>query len=102
MLKNVLVDCKIYNSPADWLYTNNYELIYFLSLISSLVAGVNFAKRYRNRVLYSIEKLQRLAFTEILKSPALYPYIEKYHKVSPLLLKSHTSSLFPPLYGLQS
>jgi len=51
MLKNVLANCKIYDSQADWLNTNNYEKIKFLSLNTSLVAGVNFAKRYRNRVL---------------------------------------------------
>jgi len=45
MLKNVLANCKIYDSPANWLNTNNYEEILFLSLISSIVAGVNFAKR---------------------------------------------------------
>jgi len=51
MLKNVLANCKIYDSPADWLCTNNYEQIYFVPLINNLVAGVNFAKRDRNREL---------------------------------------------------
>jgi len=54
MLKNVLANCKIYDSHANWLITNNYEYISFVSLIYSLVAGVNFAKRDRKRVLWTL------------------------------------------------
>jgi len=53
MLKNVIANCKIYDSQTEWLYTNNYEEIYYISLFISLVAGVNFAKRYRIKITLS-------------------------------------------------
>ena len=51
MLKNDLANCKICDSLADCLYINNYYSVLFESLISNFVAGGNFAKRDRNRLL---------------------------------------------------
>jgi len=51
MLRNVLANCKFYDSQADWLNANSYVLIKFLLPLSSLVAGVKFAKYDRNRLL---------------------------------------------------
>ena len=54
MLKNVLANCKTYDSPANWLITYNNGWIKFISQIFSLVAGRNFAKSYRNRLLWAL------------------------------------------------
>ena len=42
MLKNVLANCKICDSPSDCLNINNYYKILLDSLTPNLVAGTNF------------------------------------------------------------
>jgi len=42
MLRIFPDNCKIYDSQADWLITNNYGQIEFVRLIFRLVAGVKF------------------------------------------------------------
>ncbi|KPA14126.1 hypothetical protein MHK_005671 [Candidatus Magnetomorum sp. HK-1] len=54
MLKNVLANCKICDSPADCLYINKYYKNLFESLISNLVAGANFAKRDKYQALRAL------------------------------------------------
>ncbi|KPA12218.1 hypothetical protein MHK_007573 [Candidatus Magnetomorum sp. HK-1] len=56
MLKNVLANCKICDSPADCLYINNYYKILFESLISNIVAGANFDLRDKCQVLRALTK----------------------------------------------
>jgi hypothetical protein len=54
MLKNVLANCKICDSPADCLNINNYYKMLSESLISKIVAGGNFAKRDKCQVLRAL------------------------------------------------
>jgi len=51
ILKIVIANCKIYDSPANWLITHNNDSIKFILQFFNLVAGVNFAKRDNNREL---------------------------------------------------
>jgi len=54
MLKNVLANYKICDSPADCLNINNYYKIIFESQLSNLVAGGNFAERDKSQVLRTL------------------------------------------------
>jgi len=52
ILKNVLANCKIYESPANWIITHNNDYTYkFILQIFNLIAGVHLAKRYCYQLL---------------------------------------------------